>query len=97
MLVSVPNVVGTLIVEARALLQGAGLLAGRIATRFATSPVGTVLEQNPKAGEEVLHGTAVDLVTALPRIINPEPDPVPQPVAAVKGRAKGKRRAAPHR
>jgi len=63
--ISVPNVVGTSVDDARATLEQAGLTLGRVAQAAVsdTSP-GTVVSQNPAANAQAPQGSAVDIVVA---------------------------------
>jgi serine/threonine-protein kinase len=64
--VTVPSVTGMTLDEARQTLTDAGLQLGALTpdATATTAPQGTVLSQDPPAGEEVDEGTAVDLVIA---------------------------------
>jgi serine/threonine-protein kinase len=64
--VTVPDVVGMTLDEARQSLDQAGLELGALSPGevTATAPQGTVLVQTPAAGSEVDEGSAVDLVVA---------------------------------
>jgi beta-lactam-binding protein with PASTA domain len=62
-MVTVPVTFGLAHEEAKKAVQAAGLLAGPISTAYsATSPVGTVISQNPEAGLAAAAGTAVQFV-----------------------------------
>ena len=61
--VTVPDVVGTTSSEATATLRGAGLDANLVSVPSDRSP-GTVVAQNPSAGEEVSDGSTVRLNVA---------------------------------
>jgi serine/threonine-protein kinase len=61
--VTVPDVVGTTSSEATATLRNAGLDANLVSVPSDRSP-GTVIAQNPSAGEEVSHGSTVRLNVA---------------------------------
>ena len=61
--VTVPDVVGTTSSEATATLRGAGLDANLVSVPSDRSP-GTVIAQNPSAGEEVSDGSTVRLNVA---------------------------------
>jgi serine/threonine-protein kinase len=64
--VTVPDVTGLTLDEARTTLADVGLALGALEPGESTpgTPQGTVLEQSPAAGEEVDEGSAVDLVVA---------------------------------
>jgi beta-lactam-binding protein with PASTA domain len=63
--VEVPDVVGESEDNARSALEGAGLRGGEVTEReSADEEPGTVLEQDPAAGERLDRGSAVDLVVA---------------------------------
>lgn len=64
--VTVPDVTGMTLEEARAALEDAGLVPGALEPGVATPerPQGTVLAQSPAPGTEVDEGSAVDLVVA---------------------------------
>jgi eukaryotic-like serine/threonine-protein kinase len=74
--VTVPNVVGTSIDDARASLEQAGLAVGSVAyaTVTDTSP-GTIIGQHPAANSQAPQGTAIDIVIA-------QAPPSPQPMAS---------------
>ena len=69
--VVVPNVVGMMLDKASEIIQAAGFRVGEVKEQVSTQPTGTVLEQRPRAGEEVIPGTLVDLVVAVRRIVVP--------------------------
>lgn len=71
--ISVPNVVGTSVADARAALEQAGLTLGRVAQASVsdTSP-GTVVSQNPAAGSQAPQGSAIDIVVATAPVL-PQP------------------------
>ena len=69
--VTVPDVVGTTSSEATATLRGAGLDANLVSVPSDRSP-GTVVAQNPSAGEEVSDGSTVRLNVA--EAAKPAPD-----------------------
>ncbi|MFI5388538.1 MAG: Stk1 family PASTA domain-containing Ser/Thr kinase [Candidatus Eremiobacterales bacterium] len=63
--ITVPNVVGGSVNDARGTLQQAGLTVGSVAqVEDATTTPGTVVSQNPQAGAQTGAGTAVDLYVA---------------------------------
>jgi beta-lactam-binding protein with PASTA domain len=62
--VSVPNVVGLPRSQAANVLGAAGFQVGRVDGQISTAPAETVLQQDPKAGEQRPPGTSVNLVTA---------------------------------
>src|SRR5690606_33736860 len=64
--VPVPDVVGKLSKDAKAILEEVGLEVGRVSFRD-HDKVDHVLEQSPKAGERVAKGTPVDLVVGRAR------------------------------
>lgn len=63
-LVSVPNVVGLPKSAAADVLNRAGLQIGRLDLQISNATADTVLQQNPKAGDQVPPRTAVDLMIA---------------------------------
>ncbi len=66
----VPNVVGlTSLEEAKKVLAKNSLRVGSFLTRTDSSPEGTILEQNPGRGTELVMGGAVDLVISSGPII----------------------------
>ena len=71
--VQVPDVVGRSEADARSALEGAGLTVRTEQQESETEDPGTVLEQNPAAGEEVERGSEVTLTVA------EEPPPVEVP------------------
>lgn len=63
--VTVPELVGKNVNEAKKIITEAGLLVGNISNKVdLTKPIGTVLSQNPKAGMKVKPNTPVNLVTS---------------------------------
>lgn len=62
--IEVPVLTGIPISEAEMILQAAGLTLVRIPTPAGESPEGTVLSQNPAAGERVSSDTPVELIYA---------------------------------
>ncbi len=63
--VPVPNVVGQSQANAETAIQAAGLTVGSVTEASSdTTPAGSVISQNPAAGEQVLPGTTVDLVVS---------------------------------
>jgi eukaryotic-like serine/threonine-protein kinase len=82
--VTVPNVVGSSVDDARAKLDQAGLALGAVAHAAVsdTSP-GTVVGQHPDANSQAPQGTAVDIVVAAaPSSPQPQTSASPQPSAA---------------
>ena len=76
--VAVPDVVGMTQQGARAALEQTGLKVGDVLTvQSATSPVGTVVAQDPAAGAKVPENTVVSLTLAA------QSTPTPPPPAAV--------------
>jgi len=67
--VVVPNVVGMMLDKASEIIQAAGFRVGEVKEQVSTQPTGTVFEQRPRAGEEAIPGTLVDLVVAVRRRI----------------------------
>jgi serine/threonine-protein kinase len=61
---SVPNLSGFTLEEARGILEQSGLSLGTFFARNAMEPPGTVIEQRPPAGTLAAPGTAVDVVLA---------------------------------
>ncbi len=63
--ITVPDVVGLTLQDAKAKIEAAGLKAGTSLSRSATvAEQGTIIEQRPQAGTLGAPGTAVDLVVA---------------------------------
>lgn len=63
--VQVPDLTGQTVSEASATLGQAGLAAGQVTQEQSTdAPAGTILSQDPSAGDEVPPGTAVNVVVA---------------------------------
>ncbi len=62
--VEVPQLVGMPIAEAELLLAAAGLVMVQVPTPAGESPEGTVLSQDPAAGERVAPGASIQLVYA---------------------------------
>ncbi|MHB1324524.1 MAG: PASTA domain-containing protein, partial [Coriobacteriia bacterium] len=62
--VEVPQLVGMPIAEAELLVAAAGLLIVQVPTPAGESPEGTVLSQDPAAGERVAQGASIRLVYA---------------------------------
>jgi len=60
-IVSVPNIVGYSVNDAAGVLSRTGLQVGARTGQFSPSPFGTVLAQNPRAGQQVRKGDAVDV------------------------------------
>jgi len=61
--ITVPDVVGEPLSEARTTLQGAGLLIGTLSRSYSeTTPKDSVISQSPVAGRLVLPGSAVSLL-----------------------------------
>ena len=63
-MVKVPNFLGLSLDEAKRIFESAELTVGDVSERASESPEGTVISQSVKAGEEVRHGTSIDLVIA---------------------------------
>ncbi|MDD4200595.1 MAG: PASTA domain-containing protein [Eubacteriales bacterium] len=61
---SVPDLTGKMKDDLYDYLEAAGFKLGEITTEASEKPEGTVLSQNPKAGEEVEKGTAIDVVVS---------------------------------
>ncbi|NIA11333.1 MAG: DUF4332 domain-containing protein [Nitrospiraceae bacterium] len=66
-MVEVPNFLGLSLDKAKKVFESAELTVGDISERVSESPEGTVISQSIKAGEEVHHGTSIDLVIAKKR------------------------------
>ncbi len=71
---SVPNVVGLAQAAAQTVITNAGLTVGTVTSvNSATVPIGTVISQNPLAGDNVAPGSAVAFVvslgTAVPNVV----------------------------
>jgi serine/threonine-protein kinase len=60
----VPNVVGLTEDEAVAAIESAGLVVGERTTQPSEEPEGTVISQDPAAGEQVPGGSEVNLVVS---------------------------------
>jgi serine/threonine-protein kinase len=68
----VPDLLGTTEEEATKRLQAASLRLGQVISAWSPdAPLGSVLQQNPRAGLQVANGSRVDLVVSL----GPEPSP----------------------
>lgn len=81
-LVVVPNVVRLMLKKAVEVIEAAGLRVGEIKEEVSTQPPGTVLAQNPPAGEEIAPVTLVNLVVAV-RLV-PVPNVVGKSLAEAK-------------
>lgn len=81
--VTVPNVVGGSVGDARGTLQQAGLTVGAVAqVEDATTTPGTVVSQDPQAGAQTGAGTAVELYVAVaPAAPSTAPSAAPTPNA----------------
>ncbi|MEI6663262.1 MAG: Stk1 family PASTA domain-containing Ser/Thr kinase [Actinomycetes bacterium] len=79
--VSVPNVVGSPIDDARSQLQAAGFVVVTTKQPSTTAPEGEVLGQTPSGGESVAKGSTVSLVVAAAPATVAVPDVVGQPRA----------------
>ena len=62
--ISVPNLAGFTLGEARGILEQSGLNLGTFFSRTAPEPPGTVIEQRPPGGTLAAPGTRVDVVLA---------------------------------
>ena len=62
--VAVPSVLGFTIEEGTKSIEGSGLIVGEIVEMPSDQPNGTILEQNPTSGTQVVQGSPVDLVVA---------------------------------
>src|ERR687891_317635 len=60
--VTVPSVIGRTLDDARAAIEGAGLVLGNVERRESDQPVDIVLETNPAGGSQVAPDSSVDLV-----------------------------------
>jgi hypothetical protein len=60
----VPSVVGALRPSAESLIRRYGCSLGKVLTRFASKPSGTVLSATPKAGTQLASGSAVNVVVS---------------------------------
>lgn len=68
----VPDLIGSTEEEATKRLRAANLRLGQVISSWsADAPLGSVLQQNPRAGLQVANGSRVDLVVSL----GPEPSP----------------------
>jgi beta-lactam-binding protein with PASTA domain len=68
----VPDLLGTTEEEATTRLRAANLRLGQVISAWSPdAPLGSVLQQNPRAGLQVANGSRVDLVVSL----GPEPSP----------------------
>ncbi|MCG2623838.1 Stk1 family PASTA domain-containing Ser/Thr kinase [Arthrobacter sp. I2-34] len=73
-LFEVPKVLGLTEEQAKAKLQAANLTAGQITREYhASAPAGSILGQDPSAGEHLRRGSAIDLTASA----GPEPFDVP--------------------
>jgi serine/threonine-protein kinase len=66
-LVTVPNIIGRIVEDAREIILRAGLVPGTVTRRTTTDPRirnGQVISQNPTAGRYVAKGTALQIVVA---------------------------------
>ncbi|MHA1808566.1 MAG: PASTA domain-containing protein, partial [Candidatus Thorarchaeota archaeon] len=63
-MVKVPNFLGLSLDEAKRIFESAELTVGDVSESASESPEGTVISQSIMAGEEVRHGTSIDLVIA---------------------------------
>ncbi|MDQ6767750.1 MAG: Stk1 family PASTA domain-containing Ser/Thr kinase [Candidatus Eremiobacteraeota bacterium] len=80
--VTVPNVVGSSVEDARAKLEQAGLALGAIAhAAVADTSPGTVVGQHPDANSQAPQGTAVDIVVATAPVA-PQPEVSSSPAPA---------------
>ncbi len=66
---SVPDLVGRSLAQARAIVAKLPLSEGSVSRRESRQPEGTVLVQQPGARTEVVVGTAIDLTVAIPRTV----------------------------
>lgn len=70
----VPSVVGLTLDEAQRQIVAAGLLVGKVESRYeASKPKETVLEATPSPGEAVAQGATINLVVSTD--VNPNPNP----------------------
>ena len=60
--VTVPSVIGRTLDDARAAIEGAGLVLGNVERRESDQPVDIVLETNPAGGSQVAPESSVDVV-----------------------------------
>ncbi|RJS68548.1 DUF4332 domain-containing protein [ANME-2 cluster archaeon] len=63
-MVKVPNFLGLSLDEAKRIFESTELTIGDVSESASESPEGTVVSQSIMAGEEVRHGTSIDLVIA---------------------------------
>ena len=63
-MVKVPNFLGLSLDEAKRIFESTELTIGDVSESASESPEGTVISQSIMAGEEVRHGTSIDLVIA---------------------------------
>lgn len=81
--ITVPNVVGGTINDARNALSQAGLMVGTVAqVADASTTAGTIVSQNPQAGSQTGQGSAVDLYIAVAPSGAGSPDASPAPSSA---------------
>lgn len=73
--VAVPDLSGMTQAQAQAAITAAGLVVGTISQQFSTTvPAGSVISQEPPAGEQVASGTAVNLVVSQGATLVPVPN-----------------------
>ena len=78
-IISVPDVVGLLQVDAETAIMAAGLVVGAISTRHSALTEGGILSQDPAGGSDVLEGSAVNLLVSL----GPVPGDSTPPVVSI--------------
>jgi beta-lactam-binding protein with PASTA domain len=69
----VADVVGLMLTEARKILETAGLKVTAVDDAASLAPAGTVIDQSPAPGSEVLHGATLTLIVsaASPPVVVP--------------------------
>jgi serine/threonine-protein kinase len=76
---TVPSVIGRTLVDARAAIEGAGLVLGNVERRESDQPVDIVLETNPAGGTQVAPDSSVDVVISAGQQTVEVPDVTGQP------------------
>jgi beta-lactam-binding protein with PASTA domain/predicted Ser/Thr protein kinase len=76
---TVPSVIGRTLDDARAAIEGAGLVLGNVERRESDQPVDIVLETNPAGGTQVAPDSSVDVVISAGQQTVEVPDVTGQP------------------
>lgn len=61
---TVPNLVGKTLSDAVFLLENYGYVKGIVTEEYSDMPIGVIIKQNPKSGEEADDGTSISLVVS---------------------------------